>query len=52
MGQIPTLMSHQGYLADSVVGPDGAIYVATSNKDGRGRPGKQDDRIFKITAEK
>lgn len=47
-----TLFSGNGRLRCLVVGPDGAIYVATSNKDGRGRAGKQDDRIFKITAEK
>lgn len=37
-----------GRLRDVATGPDGALYVATSNRDGRGdaRPG--DDRILRI----
>ncbi len=31
-------------------GPDGAIYFSTSNRDGRGKPANNDDRIFKIQA--
>lgn len=34
------------------VGPDGAIYFSTSNKDGRGRAGEADDRIMRITPKK
>jgi glucose/arabinose dehydrogenase len=37
-----------GRLRDVVVGPDGAVYVATSNQDGRGRPASGDDRILRI----
>ncbi len=29
-------------------GPDGAIYFATSNRDGRGSPATKDDRILRI----
>ncbi|HZS49203.1 MAG TPA: PQQ-dependent sugar dehydrogenase [Blastocatellia bacterium] len=29
-------------------GPDGAIYFSTSNRDGRGRPTSDDDRIMRI----
>jgi aldose sugar dehydrogenase len=29
-------------------GPDGALYFATSNRDGRGNPRQGDDKIFKI----
>ena len=37
-----------GRLRDAVVGPDGALYVLTSNRDGRGDPVSEDDRIIKI----
>ena len=29
-------------------GPDGALYFSTSNRDGRGSPSKDDDRIMRI----
>jgi glucose/arabinose dehydrogenase len=37
-----------GRLRDVTVGPDGAVYLATSNEDGRGTPGARDDRILRI----
>jgi len=37
-----------GRLRDVLVGPDGSVYVATSNRDGRARPAAQDDRILRI----
>jgi glucose/arabinose dehydrogenase len=37
-----------GRIRDVLVGPDGAIYVATSNRDGRGSPAVDDDRILRI----
>ncbi len=37
-----------GRLRDVVSGPDGALYVATSNRDGRGHPRPGDDRILRI----
>ena len=37
-----------GRLRDVVPGPDGALYVATSNRDGRGSPAAADDRIVRI----
>lgn len=38
-----------GRLRDVVEGPDKALYLLTSNHDGRGRPSADDDRVIKIT---
>ncbi|MHB1134445.1 MAG: PQQ-dependent sugar dehydrogenase [Chloroflexota bacterium] len=37
-----------GRLRDVVQGPDGALYLATSNRDGRGSPEQSDDRILRL----
>ncbi len=37
-----------GRLRDVLVGPGGEVYLATSNRDGRGRPASNDDRILKV----
>jgi glucose/arabinose dehydrogenase len=43
------LENRYGRLRDVVEGPDGALYLCTSNRDGRGSPVGADDRILKIT---
>jgi glucose/arabinose dehydrogenase len=37
-----------GRLRDVVSGPDGALYVSTSNRDGRAQPAADDDRILRL----
>lgn len=37
-----------GRLRDVQTGPDGYLYILTSNKDGRGIPASNDDRILRI----
>lgn len=37
-----------GRLRDVVTGPDGYLYFSTSNRDGRGTPTSEDDRILRI----
>ena len=42
------LFSDFGRLRDASMGPDGNLYLLTSNRDGRGTPAENDDRILKI----
>jgi quinoprotein glucose dehydrogenase len=37
-----------GRLRALAIGPDGALYVGTSNRDGRGVPRRGDDRVLRI----
>ncbi len=37
-----------GRIRDVVTGPDGSLYFSTSNRDGRGSPVAEDDRIVRI----
>jgi len=39
---------HFGRLRDVVKGPDGNLYLLTSNRDGRGRPRPGDDTILRL----
>ena len=42
------LRDDYGRVRDVAEGPDGAIYVSTSNRDGRGRAASGDDRILRL----
>jgi glucose/arabinose dehydrogenase len=37
-----------GRLRDVIEGPDGALYLLTSNRDGRGSPAPDDDRVIRL----
>src|SRR3990172_3372794 len=37
-----------GRLRDVVEGPDGNLYLLTSNRDGRGNPSEDDDRLIRL----
>ncbi|MGH9882396.1 MAG: PQQ-dependent sugar dehydrogenase, partial [Pyrinomonadaceae bacterium] len=39
-----------GRIREVAEGPDGAIYFSTSNRDGRGSPASDDDRIIRLVA--
>ncbi|OGV94954.1 hypothetical protein A3A66_04025 [Microgenomates group bacterium RIFCSPLOWO2_01_FULL_46_13] len=41
-----------GRIREVVAGPDGMLYVTTSNRDGRGKPVAEDDRIIRVNPDK
>lgn len=42
------LVNEFGRLRDVILGPDGFLYLLTSNRDGRGSPKPDDDRLLRI----
>lgn len=47
-GQEDLLKDTYGRIREMAQAPDGAIYFSTSNRDGRGSPAKEDDRILRL----
>ena len=47
-GQEDLLKGTYGRIREVAEGPDGFIYFSTSNRDGRGSPAKDDDRILRL----
>jgi quinoprotein glucose dehydrogenase len=47
-GEDELLLQGYGRLRTPRVGPDGALYVLTSNRDGRGAPDDADDRVLRL----
>jgi len=45
---VETALSGFGRLREVQVGPDGALYVTTSNRDGRGQVRPGDDRVLRL----
>ncbi len=48
--QADWFVNHYGRLRDICVSPDGRVFLAVSNRDGRGTPRPGDDRIVEIRA--
>ena len=48
LGQENLLEGKVGRIREVAEGPDGYIYFSTSNRDGRGKPVPEDDRIMRL----
>jgi glucose/arabinose dehydrogenase len=48
VSQEALLKDEYGRIRDVAEGPDGAIYFCTSNRDGRHKPAKDDDRLLRM----
>ena len=42
------IVNNYGRIRDVADGPDGYLYFSTSNRDGRGKPAEDDDRILRL----
>lgn len=55
-GNSATLKEHFkgefGRIREVVLGPDNLLYISTSNRDGRGKPSSDDDRIIRVDPSK
>lgn len=45
------LIKNYGRIREVAEGPDGYLYFSTSNRDGRGKPAEDDDRILRLVKE-
>lgn len=52
VSQEDLLTEKYGRIREVAQGPDGAIYFSTSNRDGRGSPASDDDRIIRLVPTK
>lgn len=46
--EMESLFHEWGRIRNVYEGPDGSLYIMTNNRDGRGRPGAKDDKIFRL----
>ncbi len=46
--QEPLLENRVGRIRVVAMGPDGHLYIANSNRDGRGKPAEGDDHIYRV----
>ena len=52
ISQEDLLSKKYGRIRDVAEGPDGFLYLSTSNRDGRGDPAGNDDRVLRLVPEK
>ena len=43
-----SILSGVGRIRDVIEGPEGSLYVITSNTDGKGFPDRMDDKLLRI----